>query len=98
MKEDYYNPNPSERRLIAENKVFAEKAISLSYNAGIISSLFYFEFGDGDDSDAFRHCLWAAFIAKETSIEWAKRWTDAHEDTLDNDFISREMDIEKLLI
>lgn len=55
--------------------------------------MFYLRFGDGDDSDAFRHCLWAALIAKETDVSWAKRWTDAHEDTTDNNSASREMDI-----
>jgi hypothetical protein len=92
-KEDYYNPNPSEQKLIIENKPYSDKAISLAYNAGLISSLFYFRFGDGDESDAFRHCLWSAFIARETDLQWAKKWTDAHEDIIDNPWMSKEMDI-----
>lgn len=57
MQENYYHPNPSEKKLIGENKAFADKAISLAYQAGVISSLFYFKFGDSDNSDAYRHCL-----------------------------------------
>ena len=93
VQEDYYNPNPSEKKLITEKKVFADKSISLAYTAGIISSFFYFKFGDEDESDAFRHCLWAAFIAKDTNLVWAKKWTDAHEDIPDNPLVSKEMDI-----
>lgn len=92
-KENYYNPNRSEKKLIVENKNLSEVAIKNAYIAGSVSSLLYFKMGENEQSDAFRHCLWAALIAKETNLEWAKRWTDAHEDFKENGSLQKEMDL-----
>jgi hypothetical protein len=92
-KENYYNPNRSEKKLIVENKNFSEVAIENAYIASLVSSLLYFKMGENEQSDALRHCLWAALIAKETNLEWAKRWTDAHEDFKENGNLQKEMDL-----
>lgn len=63
-QEDYYEPNDEEKKLIRENSVFAGKAIDCAYRAGAISTLFIAKMGNGDQSDAIRHCIWSALIAK----------------------------------
>jgi len=48
---------------------------------------------NGDESDAFRHFVWAGLLAKEISIEDAKIILMAHEYGQDLDSVNRKMDI-----
>lgn len=45
-----------------------------------------------DESDAFRHFLWAALVTKELGVSKAKEFLDAHEADPDQPSLERQMD------
>lgn len=49
--------------------------------------------GRNDNSDAFRHCLWSAILAREIGYSGALQFTTAHESSSLNPKNEREMDI-----
>lgn len=46
-----------------------------------------------DESDAFRHFVWAALLTKELGKARAKEFLDAHETDPDQPHIERQMDL-----
>jgi hypothetical protein len=46
-----------------------------------------------DEADAFRHCLWSAYLASDLGSEFAKRFTDAHENIPSNPENEVNMDL-----
>ncbi len=93
MQTFIYNPNEAEKKLIASNPADAQRSIELAYLVGSITALLYFDIPHNTSGDAFRHCLWNSFIAQETSPEWAKIWTDAHEYNGQTESLSKKMDL-----
>lgn len=49
--------------------------------------------GDGDESDAFRHCFWSAYLARSIGYHQAYLFTTAHEAKSPNDPASKAMDL-----
>ena len=49
--------------------------------------------GRNDRSDAFRHCFWAAMLARDIGYSGALRFTMAHESSPTNDKDEKAMDI-----
>jgi hypothetical protein len=49
--------------------------------------------GHNDRSDAFRHCYWAALIARRYGFEESMRVTSYHEVFPGNPFVERRMDM-----
>lgn len=49
--------------------------------------------GHNDESDAFRHCFWAAILARDLNYMNAYWFTTAHESDPNNDPTEREMDL-----
>ncbi|EKU82582.1 hypothetical protein ABIB42_000835 [Massilia sp. UYP32] len=49
--------------------------------------------GHNDHSDAFRHCLWSAQLARDIGITKARLYTTAHESSLRNPPKERAMDL-----
>jgi len=47
----------------------------------------------GDESDAFRHFVWAGYLAKELGPDSAKKFLDAHEATERSEDPDRAMDL-----
>lgn len=49
--------------------------------------------GDGDASDAFRHCMWSCCMAKSGGADAAKGAGDSHEGDSGNPLCSKNMDL-----
>lgn len=98
VRKDFYDPNEYEKKLLKENILWANEAINLAYIAEAITEVLFVGSDDGDSSDAFRHCFWSALIAQKTSIDWAQRWTNAHEEMKDEHSLSHEMDFHNNLV
>lgn len=49
--------------------------------------------GLNDESDAFRHCFWSAWLAREIGFDGAKQFTTAHESGEGNNPKQKEMDL-----
>ncbi|MDX1812450.1 MAG: hypothetical protein R3240_10910 [Gammaproteobacteria bacterium] len=49
--------------------------------------------GDNDESDAFRHCFWAAMLSRELGYEHALEITSAHESSPSSDPEEKAMDL-----
>jgi ankyrin repeat protein len=74
-------------------KEFAETAVL----ATVARSSNYILFGEDeqdDNTDAFRHSLWCALMSKYISVEWAKEYSDAHENVDSNNIgLTSQMDL-----
>ena len=97
-EEPYQAPNPvpdlcpDEVYLIVENPenfsrvhYSRKRALELTRESFGLSSIL------NDESDAFRHFVWAGLLAMETSPEYAKAFTDSHESCTFSD-AAQEMD------
>ena len=57
----------------------AATVYTCSTTATKLTKKYYRINGRADNSDAFRHCLWAALIKQKIGKSKAKQWTTAHE-------------------
>jgi len=89
----YPGLTPAERRLAAKNPKNALTAYRLKNIAEKSTSRHFPDQNLNDESDAFRHFLWAALLTKELGKVRAKEFLDAHEADPDQPAIERQMDI-----
>ncbi|MBN8554788.1 MAG: hypothetical protein J0L93_05030 [Deltaproteobacteria bacterium] len=75
--------HPKEAWIVYQQKLLAEKATLTQFGRD----------NPDDESDAFRHFVWAALLSKELSSELAKTFLDAHEADEDIKSIGRAMDL-----
>lgn len=86
--------NPSEKRLADKNPQTFELTMKLAAKAILEEEARYSTAGeDRGNSNAFLHTYWSALLTKNISIEWAKEWTDAHEEDYGQSEIDQEMDL-----
>lgn len=89
----YPGLNPEEQRLVKE---FPLEALSVFTQKGIAESRTEKVFGrdaQEDESDAFRHFVWAGLLSKEIGPDAAKKFLDAHEASRRSDDPNRAMDL-----
>ncbi|MDO9181049.1 MAG: hypothetical protein Q7U04_01510, partial [Bacteriovorax sp.] len=73
--------NNNEKILFKENPINGRATIKLALKAMFEEKIRYRNNGeDGSDSNAFLHAYWSSLLAKDISIDWAQRWTTAHEE------------------
>lgn len=75
--------SPKDALTVYEQKNVAEKSTSRNFPDQNLN----------DESDAFRHFLWAALLTKELGKARAKEFLDAHEADPDQPDIERQMDV-----
>ena len=84
--------NKNEKILANQDPEKASLTLRLSLKAMFEEKVRYTNNGeDGTNSNAFLHAYWASLLAKNISPDWAKQWTDAHEE--DHFIIHSQMDI-----
>jgi hypothetical protein len=89
----YPGLTPAEKNLVAKNP---KDAFTVYKQKKIAENATSHNFPDqnlNDESDAFRHFLWAALLTKELGKSKAKEFLDAHEEDPDQPEIERQMDI-----
>lgn len=88
-----YKPNEFEEILMKENYYNATSAIKLAYHAQLVMTyIFLTPYQHDNTGDSFRHCYWSSMIAKNTSPDWALKWTIAHEQHQSPQNVRRRMD------
>lgn len=75
----YPGLTPAERELIERDPGAALKAFIQKTHAELSSARIFPDQGLDDESDAFRHFMWAGLLAHELGPERAKEFLDAHE-------------------
>ncbi len=86
--------NEKEERLASANSQKFERTMKLAVKAMLEEEARYNDAGeDRGNSNAFLHAYWSALLAKNISIEWSKKWTDAHEEDDDQNEVDRAMDL-----
>lgn len=84
--------NKNEKILFKENSINGRITIKLALKAMFEEKIRYQNDGDdGSDSNAFLHAYWSSLLAKNISIDWAQKWTIAHEDNVNS--IYTQMDL-----
>lgn len=81
----YSDLNVRERELI---RLHPKEAITVFVQAQKAESSTYTKFGrdvQDDESDAYRHYIWAGLLSKELGLELAKKFLDAHEFERENE-------------
>ena len=75
-----------------ENPINGRATIKLALKAMFEEKIRYQNNGeDGSDSNAFLHAYWASLKALDISIDWAQRWTAAHEEDFNS--VYTQMDL-----
>ena len=72
-------PTKKEKQLVKKYPRQALGVFALSRVAEEMTVKYYGYSGRGDNSDAFRHCLWSALLKQRYGKKIAKRWVSAHE-------------------
>lgn len=75
----YPGLTPAEKKLVEKNPEAALTAFTQKTRAEWSTGRNFPEQGLNDESDAFRHFLWAGLLTKELGPEKAKEFLDAHE-------------------
>jgi hypothetical protein len=75
----YPGLNPTEKELIKENPMEAFKVFLQKNTAESETSHYFPKGGFNDESDAFRHYIWAGLLTDKLGAERAKIYLDAHE-------------------
>lgn len=84
--------NKNEKILFKENPIYGRATIKLALKAMFEEKIRYQNDGeDGSDSNAFLHAYWSSLLAKNINIDWAERWTLAHEEDFNS--IYTQMDL-----
>jgi hypothetical protein len=89
----YPGLTPTEKNLAAKNAKDAFTVYKQKNIAEKSTSRYFPDQNLNDESDAFRHFLWAALLTKELSKVRAKEFLDAHEADPDQPDIERQMDM-----
>jgi hypothetical protein len=89
----YPGLTPAERNLVAKNPKDALTVYKQKKIAEKSTSLRFPDQNLNDDSDAYRHFLWAALLTRELGRARAKEFLDAHETDADQPDIERQMDV-----
>lgn len=82
-----------ERKLIARYPKEAFAAFLAKAKAESATSRSFGRDDNGDESDAFRHFVWAGLLSKELGPELAKKFLDAHESDQKDDSSDKAMDL-----
>jgi hypothetical protein len=82
-EKDLVAKSPKDAFTVYKQKNIAEKSTARNFP----------DQGLSDESDAFRHFLWAALLTKELGESRAKEFLDAHEADPDQPAIERQMDM-----
>jgi hypothetical protein len=83
IEKDLVAKSPKDAFTVYKQKNIAEKSTARNFP----------DQGLSDESDAFRHFLWAALLTKELGESRAKEFLDAHEADPDQPAIERQMDM-----
>lgn len=83
--------NPEEKKLILKHPIQAYKVYKVAKVAEAKTIEFYGKSEWSDNSDAFRHCLWNALMAKSIGTSCAQRWATAYE--FESMGIDKDMDL-----
>lgn len=75
----YKSMNEQEQRVCRNEPYDCKRAKDTAPDAYEHTERRYGRNGNGDTSDAFRHCIWSAFMTKRANSGFAKRFGDAHE-------------------
>ena len=87
--------NSSERKLIEEYPLEALDGFVQAQEAIVLTKLHFLRNEGDDESDAFRHFVWAGLMTRELGASLAQRFLNAHEDMPnpnEAEQISSEMD------
>ncbi|NBX76563.1 MAG: hypothetical protein EBQ92_08405 [Proteobacteria bacterium] len=82
-----------ERKLISQYPKEALKAFLAKEKAESATMKQFKRDDEADESDAFRHFVWAGLLTKELGPEMAKKFLDAHESNQGSDNAERAMDL-----
>ncbi|MFM8316473.1 MAG: DUF6973 domain-containing protein, partial [Deltaproteobacteria bacterium] len=82
-----------ERKLISQYPKEALKVFLAKQKAETLTAKRFKRDAEGDESDAFRHFVWAGLLAKELGSDRAKVFLDAHEAGQSEDSAERAMDL-----
>jgi hypothetical protein len=91
--DNIFGLNPKERQYVLShpghaNAIRKSKAIAFAETQKVFGYN-----GMNDWSDAFRHCFWAAILARDIGYEGAIAFTSAHESPPNNPVVERTMDL-----
>ena len=89
----YPGLTPEERKLISKYPAEALKAFLAKQKAESATTKRFKRDDESDESDAFRHFVWAGLLAKELGPEMAKKFLDAHESNQGIDNAEKAMDL-----
>lgn len=88
----YPGLTPAEKKLVEDKPSAAFHAFVQKTRAEFSSSRHFPDQGIDDESDAFRHFIWAGFLTNELGPTMAKEFLDAHEANVFQLEPQREMD------
>ena len=86
------NLTKGDREMIAKHPADALKVYQAKQKADDLSLKVFKQQGRNDESDAFRHFVWAALVTKELGQEKANEFLNAHEDEISQPLREKEMD------
>ncbi len=89
----YPGLTPAEKKLVEKNPKDALVVFIQKTRAEWSSSRNFPDQGLNDESDAFRHFIWAGLLTKELGAEKAKEFLEAHEADPDQPQKERQMDL-----
>jgi hypothetical protein len=89
----YPGLTPEERKLTSKYPAEALKAFLAKQKAESATTKRFKRDDESDESDAFRHFVWAGLLAKELGPEMAKKFLDAHESNQGIDNAEKAMDL-----
>lgn len=89
----YPGLTPAERKLVDQNPKEAVVVFIQKTRAELSASRNFPAQGFNDESDAFRHYVWAGLLTKEIGAERAQMYLDAHEENRLQPAAERAMDL-----
>lgn len=89
----YPGLTPAEKRLVEKYPKEALNVFVQKTRAELSSSRNFPDQNMNDESDAFRHFIWAGLLTKELGTEKAKEFLDAHEEDPEQPPSERAMDL-----
>lgn len=82
-----------EKKLINTSPVKSLSALLAAKKAEDFVPLYWSGSLHNTNADAFRHAVWNYFICEKEDCNWAKQWTDAHEEWPGNPPLEKQMDL-----
>jgi len=89
----YPGLTPEEKSLVEQFPSEALKVFLAKERAEWGCQRIFHRDGVDDESDAFRHFVWAGLLEQDLSSELAKKFLDAHESNLPSNHPSKSMDL-----